>query len=153
RRTRPSYRPWETRARVELRHPGKLVVELDFGLVGVLGHDDLRHRVEVTRALLALGQAATGQPQLAAAAGAGGHLEVHRAGERGHLHRGAPGRLPRGERQVYVQVVPRHPVEGVGLQLDVQVEVAVGPAVQALAALAREAQAVPVRHAPGDAGS
>src|SRR6185436_6311376 len=70
---------------------------------------------------------------------------------------GTERRLPRGEGDLEVEVVTAHAVERVGLEVDLQVEVARGAAIRARAALAAQPQPLAVgragRNARGEAAA
>src|SRR5581483_6729902 len=70
----------------------------------------------------------------------GGHLERDLAGRRGHLDVAAERGFPRRERQVDVEILAVDTEDRMRRHLDVEIEIAVAPAVDALAALACDAQ-------------
>src|SRR5882724_4837729 len=98
-----------------------------------------------------LGQPASGEPQLLPRARAGRNLELHRASERRHLDRRAEHGFPGRERQIEKQVVTADAEQPVRAQRDIEIQIAVAPAVRALAPLSGEAQTLAVGRAPGDA--
>ena len=81
----------------------------------------------------------------------GGHLERDGAGRRGQLDARAEHRFPRRERKIDVEIVARHAIERMIGNFDVEVQVAIRAAVDALAALAGHAQLLAVGDAARDA--
>src|SRR6267142_4180682 len=142
----------EMSARVEGRGLGKFLVERALALARRGRHGDLDDREEVSFSALRLGETAAGEPQLLAGARSGRDLEAHRSGEGGHLHVRAEHRFPRRERQVEVEIVAARAEQPVRMQGDVEIQIAVASAVQALAPLARKAQALAVGGAFRNAG-
>jgi len=94
------------------------------------------------------GQAAPGEPQLPAGMRSRRDLEAHRSAERGHLHARAEHGLPRRERKIEEEIVAAHAKEPMRMQRDIEIQVAVASAVQPLASLAGQAQALAVGGAP-----
>src|SRR5438552_10262038 len=138
-------------ARVEDRGLGKLLEQRALALARRGRHDDLDDREEVARSRMRFGQTAPGEPQLPAGMRSRRDLEAHRSAERGHLHARAENGLPRRERKIEEEIVAAHAKEPMRMQCDIEIQVAVASAVQPLASLAGQAQALAVGGALGNA--
>src|SRR5512140_2907427 len=141
----------EVAARIEPGMLRELPEELALAFVQHGGIHDLHDRIQVALAAAGPGQALLPEAQLASRRGARRDLEVHGAGQRRHLYRRAERRLPRRERQVEIEVVVGHAEQAMGMKHDVDVQVPVAPAIDALAALPAQAKALAVRGALRDA--
>src|SRR5262249_61690871 len=106
--------------------------------------DDAEHGVEIARAAAGPGQALAGEAELLPAVRAGGHLHARRAVERRHLDLRPERRFPGRDRDLDVEIVAARSEQGMGLEHDVEVQVARRAAVRAGTALAGEAQALAV---------
>src|SRR3981081_4423678 len=96
------------------------------------------------------GHALTAQPQLATRRGSRRDARPGRAGERLDFDGGPEGRLPRGDRNVDVDVATLHPESRMRLESHPQEQVAGGTVADAPAPLAGEPDALAVPHASGD---
>src|SRR5439155_15294236 len=130
---------------IERRVLGELLVERALRLAGHGGNDDLHDREQIAFAAPRLREAALAEPQMLPGVRARRHLELHEPARRRQLDRRAEHGLRRRERQIDVKVVTAHAEERMRLEHNVEVEVAVAATVEALAALARNTQTLPVR--------
>src|SRR5439155_17796541 len=112
---------------------------------------DLRDREKIACARAGARQTASAQTQLLPGSGARGYGQAYRARRRRHGDLRAEHGLPRGEREVEIDIVPAHPEQGMGVQRDIEIEVAVAATVDPLASLAGKAQALTVGGAAGNA--
>src|SRR5438309_1546414 len=138
-------------ARVEGRGLGKLLEERALALARHGRHDDLDDREEFARSRMRFGQTAPGEPQLPAGMRSRRDLEAHRSAERGYQHARPEHGLPRRERKIEEEIVAAHAKEPMRMQRDIEIQVAVASAVQPLASLAGQAQALAVGGALGNA--
>ena len=129
-----------------MRIGGQLPEQFAFARAWRRGHGDLHDGKQIAGAF-AFGQAAMRQPQMLAGFGARGHFEAHGAIECRHSDAGAEHRFPRRQRQIDIKIVPAGAEQRVRRQRDVEIEVAMAPAIETRAALARNAQALACGHA------
>src|SRR6195256_3560333 len=141
----------EMSARVEGRGPGELLEQRALALARHGRHRDLDDREEVALSPVRFGEAASGEPQLPAGVRSRRDLEAHRSAQRGYQHARAEHGFPWRERKIEEEIVAARAKEPVRMQCDIEIQVAVASAVQPLASLARQAQALAVRGALGDA--
>src|SRR6266567_7761457 len=136
---------------IEGRALGELPVERTLRLADHGGDGNLHDREQIAFAAARRGQSALAEPQMLPGVRARRHLELHGPARRRQLDRRAEHRFPGREWQIDVQVVTAHAEERMRLEHDVKVEIAVAAAVEAFAALARNAQPLPVGGAFGNA--
>src|SRR5579864_4168080 len=100
----------------------------------------------MTRGSVGARQSAPGKAQLLPRVRARRHLERHGSGRCRHVDTRAEHRFPWRERQIHVEIEALGAVQRMRLHLDVEIEIAVAAAVRTLAALAGNAQLLPVGH-------